>query len=51
MWKTSINRTILECKAGQIRQGVRIDHPVLIEPYWNVKSSADGRTVPAHVEY
>ena len=36
MWKTSINRTILECKEVFMLIGFWIDF-VLIEPYWNVK--------------
>ena len=36
MWKTSINRTILECKATGDKINVQ-GNPVLIEPYWNVK--------------
>ena len=36
MWKTSINRTILECK-GYINMHLTTIESVLIEPYWNVK--------------
>ena len=36
MWKTSINRTILECKEEDLTIG-KIFAKVLIEPYWNVK--------------
>ena len=42
LWKTSINRTILECKF-YLLQGGAYCLCVLIEPYWNVNKIANFR--------
>ena len=48
MWKTSINRTILECKAKCAQNVVRFKL-VLIEPYWNVKIAELGMNAGFYV--
>ena len=48
MWKTSINRTILECK-GYYNITFFSQIVVLIEPYWNVKIAELGMNAGFYV--